>query len=630
MSTVTSHTIRVLVADDEPHVRESYREILEVPRARAAASDLADMRARLFGAAPAAASARESFEVVYCQGAEEAVRAVQGTTDQAEPFAVVFLDMRMPPGPDGVWAASRIRDLDPAVDIVVVTAYSDLDPEEITRRVPPQGSLFYLQKPFHPHEIRQLAGALGRRRKAEDRIRRLAYYDEVTGLPNRALFRERMGQALALARRHQRQMALLFLDLDNFKRINDTLGHSSGDILLNEIAKRLITHLRDSDPIALGAAIAEPESLARLGGDEFTVLLAEIRQPTDAALVAQRLLNALAAPVSLGGQDVTISASIGIAMYPADGEDAETLFKNADMAMYFAKHEGRDRYQFFTESMNTAALKRMTMEGLLRQAIQRGELSLDYQPQMDVASGTLSGMEALLRWNSAELGSVPPSELIPLAEDTGLIVPIGEWVLSTACAQAKTWRDAGKRLPRVAVNVSVRQFAQDGFPALVARILEETGLEPDALEIEITESVLMKNGASALTTLQALKRVGVQLAIDDFGTGYSNLSYLKDFPIDRLKIDRAFICSLSTDTHDQAIATAVIAMADSLRLSVTAEGVESLSQLEFLKLRHCTEAQGYYVSRPLRTGDAETFLGRNGNLLDQGSGTLAGVGAAKN
>ena len=630
MSTVTSHTIRVLVADDEPQVRESYREILEAPKGRAAASDLAAMRARLFGAAPAAASARESFEVVYCQGAEEAVRAVQGTTDEVQPFTVVFLDMRMPPGPDGVWAASRIRDLDPTVDIVVVTAYSDLDPEEITRRVPPQGSLFYLQKPFHPHEIRQLASALGRRRKAEDRVRRLAYYDEVTGLPNRSFFKERMGQALALARRHQRQMALMFLDLDNFKRINDTLGHSCGDILLNEVAKRLVINLRDSDPIALGTAIAEPENLARLGGDEFTVLLAEIRKPTDAAMVAQRLLNALAAPVSLGGQTVAITASIGIAIYPVDGENAEVLFKNADMAMYFAKHEGRDRYQFFTESMNIAALKRMTMENLLRQAIERGELSLDYQPQMDVASGTLSGMEALLRWNSAELGSIPPAEVIPLAEDTGLIVPIGEWVLRTACAQAKAWRDAGKRLPRVAVNVSVRQFAQDGFPALIARILEETGLEPDALELELTESVLMKDGTASLTTLQELKRVGVQLAIDDFGTGYSSLSYLKQFPIDRLKIDRTFVCALGTDMQNQAIATAVIAMADSLRLSVTAEGVESLSQLEFLRRRHCTEAQGFYVSRPLPAGDAGILLGRDGNLRDQSSGTLAKRGVAKN
>ncbi len=612
MSTVSPQAIRVLVADDEPGVRESYRDILDAPTPRAGASDLADMRARLFGGGQApAAAARESFELVYCAGAEEAVSAVQVAGDQGRPFAVAFLDMRMPPGPDGVWAASRIRELDPRVDIVVATAYSDVDPEAISQRVPPRGSLFYLQKPFHAHEIRQLASALGRRRQAEDRIRQLAFFDEITGLPNRAFFKERLTQAMELARRHDRKLALLFLDLDNFKRINDTLGHSSGDILLNEVAKRLIMNLRASDAIAQGAPVADPENVARLGGDEFTVLLAEIRSATDAGTVASRLLSALGTPVQLGGHEVTVTGSIGLAVFPDDGQDAETLLKNADMAMYFAKREGRNGYQFFTQAMNAAALKRLTTENLLRRALERGELSLHYQPQMDVGQGTISGMEALLRWNSAELGPVPPLDFIPLAEETGLIIPIGEWVLRTACAQTKAWRDAGKALPRVAVNVSVRQFAQDGFPALVEQILGETGLPPEVLELEITESVLMKNGEGALTTLQELKKLGVQLAIDDFGTGYSSLSYLKQFPIDRLKIDRTFVCAVNTDPQDRAIATAVIAMADSMNLSVTAEGVETASQLEFLRDRQCDEVQGYYLSRPLPSGDAGKFLGKD-------------------
>jgi len=632
MSTTGTQAIRILVADDEPSMRESYRDILLGAGARPATSGLAEMRAKLFGGgqAPAVAT-RESFDLVGCAGAEEAVRAVESANEAGQPFAVAFLDMRMPPGPDGVWAASHIRELDPRIDIVVATAYSDIDPEEVARRVPPRESLFYLQKPFHPHEVRQLAGALGRRRQAEDRVRQLAYFDDITGLPNRAFFKERLTQALELARRHERKLALLFLDLDNFKRINDTLGHSTGDILLNEVAKRLLVNLRVSDAILQGKPTADSKDVARLGGDEFIVLLGEIRQPTDAGLVATRLLESLARPVSLAGHDVTVTASIGVAVYPDDGETAETLLKNADMAMYFAKREGRNGFQFFTEAMNAAALKRLTTENLLRQALERGELSLHYQPQIDVAAGTLSGMEALLRWNSAELGPISPADFIPLAEETGLILPIGEWVLRTACAQAKAWRDAGASLPRVAVNVSVRQFAQDRFPALVEAVLRETGLEPQALELEITESVLMKDGAAALDTLRELKKLGVQLAIDDFGTGYSSLSYLKQFPIDRLKIDRAFVCAVNTDPQDRAITTAVIAMADSMNLSVTAEGVETADQLQFLKTRNCAEVQGYYLSRPLPAGDAERFLRTDRGTVagDAGTAPAARVAVAK-
>jgi diguanylate cyclase (GGDEF)-like protein len=612
MSTRTEESaqppIRILVADDEATIRDSYRDILQAAASPTSGSGLDEMRERLFGKRRDA-PVGERFELTFCVGAEDAVQALHDANAESRPFSVVFLDMRMPPGPDGVWAATRIRELDPRVDIVVVTAYSDIDPEEIARRVPPAGSLFYLQKPFHAHEIRQLAGALGRRRQAEDRIRQLAYFDEVTGLPNRALFKERLSQAVALARRNQRQLAVLFLDLDNFKRINDTLGHSSGDLLLQEAAKRLLLNVRASDAVVQGRAV-DTEGLARFGGDEFTLVLAEISQGTDAGLVARRLLETLAQPVSLAGHDVTVTASIGIAVYPQDGQDVESLLKNADMAMYFAKREGRNTFQFFTEAMNAAALRRMTMESHLRRALELGELALHYQPQIDVATGSTTGAEALLRWNCRELGTIPPAEFIPLAEETGLIVPIGEWVLRTACAQAKAWRLAGVPLPRVAVNVSVHQFAQDDFPALVARILSEVGLEPGALEIEITESVLLKDGEAALSTLRELKALGVHLAIDDFGTGYSSLAYLKQFPIDRLKIDRTFVCSVNNDPQDRAIAAAIIAMAESMNLRVTAEGVETEGQLSFLRSRHCDEAQGYLLSRPLPTQEAAEFLQR--------------------
>ena len=611
---ITAQTpIRLLIVDDEAAIRDSYRDILQPKTDEPVSRSLDDMRSRLFGTSKTTAPEGGRFDLTFCSGAEDAVHAVKDACFDGQPYSVVFLDMRMPPGPDGLWAAIRIRELDPRVDIVVVTAYSEIDPEEISRQVPPIGSMFYLQKPFHPHEIRQLAGALGRRRQAEDRIRQLAYYDDVTGLPNRFFFRERLGQALGLARRNKHQLALLFLDLDNFKRINDTLGHSIGDLLLIEVASRLSSSLRDNDSLFQGYAGKGDEGLARFGGDEFTVLLPEIRHGEDAGLVARRILDSFAEPVTLAGHEVIVSGSIGIAVYPEDGQDTEALLKNADMAMYFAKRESGDSFRFFTEAMDRAALKRLTMEKHLRQALALGELSLHYQPQVDVQSGDISGMEALLRWESAVLGTISPVEFIPLAEETNLIVPIGEWVMRTACSQAKVWQDAGLHIPRVAVNVSVRQFAQTGFPALVGRILKETGLHPSALEIEITESVLMKDGEMAITTLRELKALGVQLAIDDFGTGYSSLAYLKQFPIDRLKIDRTFVCALNTDMHDRAIASAVIALAENMNLSVTAEGVETENQLAFLKSRNCNEAQGYYLSRPLPVEQMGEFIRQSGS-----------------
>lgn len=616
IDTASPKPVRILVADDEAAIREAYREILQPKKSESVSQSLDDMRARLFGTPRTFTSADERFDLTFCHGAEDVVQAVKDSRVEGRPYSVIFLDMRMPPGPDGLWAAVRVRELDARVDIVVVTAYSDIDPEEISERVPPTSSMFYLQKPFHPHEIRQLAGALGRRRQAEEKVRQLAYFDDVTGLPNRAFFRERLSLALGLARRNQHQMALMFLDLDNFKRINDTLGHSIGDLLLVEVAKRLTLILRSSDSLTFGHPGDVDQSLARFGGDEFTVLLPQIRRGEDAGLVARRVLDALAKPVILAGHEAIVCGSIGIAVYPDDGQDAETLLKNADMAMYFAKRESGDAFCFFAEAMNIASLKRLTMEKHLRSALQMGELSLHYQPQVDVTSGSISGVEALLRWNNTELGEISPVEFIPLAEETNLIVPIGEWVLRTACTQAKAWQDAGVLLPRVAVNVSVRQFAQTGFPALVGKILRETGLKPSALEIEITESVLMKDGERAITTLHELKALGIQLAIDDFGTGYSSLAYLKQFPIDRLKIDRTFVCALNTDIQDQAIASAVISMAENLNLSVTAEGVETENQLSFLKSRNCDEVQGYYLSRPLSVVEMSEFMQKRVSLTE--------------
>lgn len=616
MSSAPEPRIRILVADDEATIRESYQNILQ-PKETEPTNDLQEMRARLFNKPTASTKTNQQFDLCCCSGAEEAVQAVREAIANNEPFSVIFLDMRMPPGPDGAWAATRIRELDPLVDIVIVTAYSDVDPEQISEMVPPSGSLFYIQKPFHVHEIKQLANALGRRRVAEDRIRRLAYFDDTTGLHNRVSFRERLELALKNAEKNQHSLAILYLDLDKFKRVNDTLGHAVGDIMLSEVSKRLVLAIRDSDAVAtgMGEQTAAPtdsnQHLARMGGDEFSLLLSEISDAKQAAIVAKRILKALEQPVNLNGAELIVTSSIGIAVYPQDGQDADTLLRCADLAMYASKRESRNTFNYFTANMKAAALRHMDIENGLRNALERNELSIHYQPQLDANTGKVSGAEALLRWNNSELGQVSPIEFIPIAEESGLIYDIGEWVLRTSCTQVKKWRDEGMSLPQIAVNVSVKQFSHIGFVPLIKHVLEDTGLEPEVLELEITESVLMKDGDQAFLTLNQLKDLGVSLAIDDFGTGYSNLAYLKRFPIDRLKIDKAFISAENVDVEDQAIVTAIISMADSLEMAVTAEGVETKGQLEFLKSQQCNDVQGYLLSRPLSTDNASDFLQSN-------------------
>ena len=482
-----------------------------------------------------------------------------------------------------------------------------LDPSGVIRHVCQQVEVV-LDEFHHPVDLYGTLQDITELRQAEERIHQLAFIDSLTRLPNRELFKDRLSEALKLAKRYGRQLALLFLDLDNFKRINDTLGHPVGDLLLQATAERLSMSLRTSDTVSRGETDDLDESIARLGGDEFTVLLPEIQRSKDLTAVAERIRANLSQPLSLSGHELCITPSIGIAVFPNDGEDAETLLKNADMAMYLAKRQGRNRYRFYDPTLNEIALQRLTMENQLRKAIDRGELSLHYQPQLDLTSGRINGVEALIRWHNDVLGPVPPADLIPLAEETGLIIPLGEWVLRTACQQAKAWQEAGIFLPRVAVNISVQQFVQPGFPGLVAQILEETGLEAKALELEITESLLMKDPQGATHTLQVLKHLGVQLAIDDFGTGYSSLSRLKQLPLDRLKIDRAFVSEVNSQPDNAAITTAVIAMAESMGLKVIAEGVENEAQLRFLKAKRCDEIQGYHLSWPLPVGEITAVL----------------------
>jgi diguanylate cyclase (GGDEF)-like protein len=607
--------IRVLVADDEAEVRDAYRQILASAGQSGEAAVLHDLRDRLFKKSGTDQSARSipqsetEFAPVFCDGAEAAVAAVRDALGVDDPFAVVFLDMRMPPGPDGVWAAARIRELDPAVEIVMCTAYSDVDPRDIGGLVPPEEKLSYLQKPFHPHEIRQMTISLASKWRSEHRIVKLAYFDALTGLPNREQLRNRLNSSLEAAKQQQRMLAVLYLDLDNFKRVNDTLGHAVGDELLCQVAARLRNSLRIDDTVH-DLSASRSSHIARLGGDEFIVVLPNIRSAEDAAAIAARLIAELQVPMRLAMHTLVVTPSIGVALYPADGIEVDTLLRNADLAMYFAKRKGPGMSAFFDNAMNDAALHRFTLEAKLRGALERGEFTLQYQPQFDVRSGGVSGMEALLRWTNDELGSVPPAEFIPVAEETGLILSIGEWVLRTACRQAKAWVDEGLPVVRMAVNVSGQQFVLREFPQLVASIIRETGIEPSMLELEITESVVMKDEAWAEQALAQLKELGVMLAIDDFGTGYSSFGRLRHFAVDRLKIDRSFMTSLIDCSDDRAIAAAIIAMSRSLRINVTAEGVESFPQLLFLQEHDCHEAQGFLFSRALPVEDAHKLLRR--------------------
>ena len=452
----------------------------------------------------------------------------------------------------------------------------------------------------------RLAGAvhdISRRKDAEEQIRRLAYYDALTGLPNRRLITEQLGHAIARAERQRSRVAVMFVDLDNFKRVNDTFGHAAGDDLLRTAGVRLTAALRGGDALARGAE-SPTQAIARLGGDEFIVLLTDLWRAEDAVGIAQRLVDTLAEPAIVQGTEVFVGGSVGIAMYPDDGADAEMLLMNADIAMYRAKSAGRGGFQLYDRSMNAQALERLQMEAHLRRALERNEFVLHYQPRVEAASGRIVGAEALIRWQHPEHGLLPPMEFIPLAEDAGLIIPIGEWVIEAACRQTAAWRAQGLETVPVAVNLATTHLRQSSLPGRVARALRRHGVSPDTLEIEVTESILLADPELSTRIARELSDMGVQLSIDDFGTGYSSLSYLKRLPIATLKIDRSFVRDLGVDADDEAIVGAIVALGHSLKLKVVAEGVESEAQLAFLRSLHCDEYQGYYMSRPV---EAEAF-----------------------
>lgn len=480
--------------------------------------------------------------------------------------------------------------------------------DEVVRVVRPDGTMRWVRdRAFpvrdadgKPYRIAGIAEDITERRESEERLIYLAHYDALTNLPNRLLFYDRLGHAIALARRNQWIVGVMFIDVDRFKYVNDTLGHAIGDRLLQKVSERLIKAVRSEDTIG------------RLGGDEFAVVLSNLGAPQDAEAVAHKIIQSIDDPFQLDGGEVYVTASIGITLYPIDGLDQDTLLKNADLAMYRAKEEGRNTYARYFPDMNRQNAGRLDMQAMLRRALERKEFVVYYQPRVNVQTNHIVGAEALIRWNSPELGFVSPEEFIPIAEEIGLIVPIGEWVLRTACAQNAAWQAAGYTPLLMSVNFSARQFREKNLAETIVKVLDETGLQAHYLDLEITESLIMSHANSTLALLQKLHRLGVGFSIDDFGTGYSSLAYLKRFPVQSLKIDKSFVRDLISDADDAAIVSAIVAMAKSLKLKVIAEGVETKGQLDYLSTLYCNEYQGYYFSRPVPAATLVKYLEQQG------------------
>lgn len=445
------------------------------------------------------------------------------------------------------------------------------------------------------------------RKKAEDRLHFLAYHDSLTGLPNRDFFKELLDKTIEYAKRYNQKIAIAYVDLDEFERICDTLGHDAGNKLLQDVSSRLVGTIRTSDDIARMSDEAT-EEIARTGEDEFAVLLKGLSSLQDAGLVADRILTRLSEPFKLKNREIFLTAGIGISVYPSDGQDAEGLIENAVSAMYCAKRNGKNNFQYYAQSMNDAALKRLTMENDLHKALERNEFLIYYQPKIDLKTGKTAGMEALLRWRHPASGLTMPLEFIPLAEASGLIVPIGKFVLQEACLQNKKWQDAGLEAVSVAVNISGRQFDQKDLTEVIFKTLSDTGLEPHYLEIEVTEGTIMKDPEGAILVLEELKAAGVKITVDDFGTGYSSLSYLRKLPLDALKIDISFTKNMFSSYNDEVIVKTIIAMAQSLNLKVIVEGVENERQLNFFQEHKCDAVQGFFFSRPLPAEDFVNFL----------------------
>jgi diguanylate cyclase (GGDEF)-like protein len=619
---------RILVIDDNPAIHEDFAKILN--RDPGVDSGMTEAERILFGES-ATALTHPNFELHFASQGEQGVAEAATAHANGKPFAMAFIDMRMPPGWDGLETIQHLWGADPDVQVVVCSAHSDYDWADFIERLGHSDKLLVLKKPFEPIEVLQCASALTRKwqdqqvvrrqlqslehmvsvrtqglEAANHQLRHLATHDALTGLPNRVLLDDRLAQAVVHAERGQQSFAVLLLDLDRFKFINDSLGHRAGDELLNRVAARL------------RAVVSDIDTVARIGGDEFVLVLPSAAHREDAEEVAGRAIDALRVPLRISDVELHVSTSVGIAMYPASATTVENLVSHADAAMYCAKQRGRNNLQVFEPGMDTGTRDRVKLESDLHRALANHQFELHYQPKVDTASNCLHSAEALIRWRHPELGLLMPEDFIPLSEDCGLVGAIGEWVLQEACRQSKAWQREGLARLRVAVNVSATQFRQGNLLDVIQRALRASDLDPRFLELELTESAVMTNPEESATTLEKLSAMGVLVSVDDFGTGYSSMSYLRRFPIDKLKIDRGFVKDLMTRSDDASIVQAIISLAHSLRLKVVAEGVETPEQLHSLKAMGCDQYQGFHFSPPL---SAREFAGlvRRTRLADDES-----------
>jgi diguanylate cyclase (GGDEF)-like protein len=611
---------RILIIDDNASIHQDFRKVLAAGTEPSGQATLEILEASLFGD-PVAATARPNFEIDSAYQGQEGVALAASALADGRPYCLAFVDMRMPPGWDGLQTIERLWAADSHIQVVICSAHTDYDWSEVVTRLGHSDSLLVLRKPAEPIEVLQCATALSRKwqneRLVRDQVlqledlisartkgleaatlqlRHLATHDALTGLPNRVLLDDRLLQAIAHADRDLRAFALLICDLDRFKLINDSLGHRAGDELLQEVGRRLVTVVRTADTVA------------RFGGDEFVLIGTSIGDSERAADLASRVMTVLQAPIRISGIDIHVSPSIGIAMYPDDGASIQALLAHADAAMYSAKRSGRGTFRRYSQGMHAGSEERVYLESDLHTAVSAQQFQLYYQPKVDTRTGEVRSAEALIRWRHPTRGILPPGEFIPLAEECGLIGAIGDWVVREACRQARAWQDDGVPPLRVSVNLSASQFRDGGLVDNIRGALADAGLDARYLEVELTESAVMSDPEQSIAVLEQLSAMGVLVSVDDFGTGYSSMSYLRRFPIDKLKIDRVFIDEIVSRPEDASIVRAIVLLAHSLRLKVVAEGVETPAQLDFLKAAGCDEYQGYHFSRPLPAPDFERLV----------------------
>lgn len=624
-----SNSIKIIVIDDNLSIHNDFIKILTpVRKDLEQSANLSELEKKLFNETKNNEPSLPEFEIDTASQGKEGVEKIAAAIKMGKPYTLAFVDIRMPPGWDGIETIKHIFKLDQTIQVVICTAYSDYTWEETVSQLGQRDNLLILKKPFDNTSVRQLATALSKKwqlaqitkdytlslegkikertksledtlslmQETEEKLQYQATHDQLTDLPNRILLVDRIRQATHKANREKKQFAVLFLDLDRFKLVNDSLSHEAGDKILCSVAQRLKTVIRKEDTIA------------RLGGDEFVVIVNDVKNNTAVTNVCEKILGIFNEPFRLNKHEFTLSTSIGISLYqPNTNQNIDELLRDADMAMYKAKEMGKNQYQFFTEEMNKKNMEHIEKETELRQAIAKNQFILFFQPQFELETNKMVSVEALLRWQHPTKGIILPIDFVPLAEESGLIVPIGEWTIRAACRQVKTWQDKGLPPVRVAVNITTKQLRFYNIAQIIKNILDEEKLNPDYLELELTENMIINN-TDIIDTIRDLKNIGIHIALDDFGTGYSCLNYLREIPVDRLKIDQSYVQNIDSDRGDNILIKAIITMANSLKLDVLAEGVETQRQLEFLKAQKCNEAQGYYFSQPISASDCEQFL----------------------